>query len=106
LRIHKQVYCISTLEEETMNNLKKIGKVLLVVAAVVLGLLLFEMAYLSLRYSPEYMNREIFHNLNTVYDYRFFPERKLAASPNPFSFVADASPGLVTRNRYSAFRSR
>lgn len=43
-------------------------------------------AYLSLRYSPEYMSRELFHDLGNVYDYRFFPERKLKASSEPFHF--------------------
>ena len=43
-------------------------------------------AYLSLRYSPEYMSRELFHNLGNVYDYRFFPERRLVASNEAFHF--------------------
>ncbi len=43
-------------------------------------------AYLSLRYSPEYMSRELFHDLGNVYDYRFFPGRKLTASNQPFHF--------------------
>jgi CubicO group peptidase (beta-lactamase class C family) len=47
--------------------------------------------YFSLRYSPEYVYRELFMNLGTVYDYRVLPERKLTASPNPFQFAADPS---------------
>ena len=74
-----------------MKILKTIGKVLLVIVGVLAVFTLFMIIYLSLRYSPEYMNREIFHNLNTVYDYRFFPERKLTASPKPFSFAVDTS---------------
>ena len=72
-----------------MNILKTIGKVLLVVVAVLAVFYLFIMAYLSLRYSPEYMYRELFHNLDHVYAYRYFPERKLTASPDPFSFAVD-----------------
>lgn len=74
-----------------MNTRKAIGKVLLTIAAVLLGLFLFIVVYLSLRYSPEYMNREIFHDLDNVYAYRYFPGRELSASPEPFTFEADAS---------------
>ncbi len=59
-----------------------------------LGVLLFGlglMAYLSLRYSPEYMKREMFGHLGTVYDYRVLPEHKLAASPGPFYYGEDTS---------------
>ncbi len=52
-------------------------------------------AYLSLRYSPEYMSRELFHDLGNVYDYRFFPERKLTASSQPFHFKEDLQDAVV-----------
>ena len=51
--------------------------------------------YLSLRYSPEYMSRELFHDLGNVYDYRFFPERKLMASSQPFHFKEDLQDAAV-----------
>jgi CubicO group peptidase (beta-lactamase class C family) len=85
-----------------MNILKNIGKALLVIAAVVLGFFLFMSIYLSLRYSPEYMNREIFHNLDTVYSYRYWPERKLTASPNPFSFAVDTSQEPLVQEAFQS----
>jgi CubicO group peptidase (beta-lactamase class C family) len=76
-----------------MNAFGNTAKRLLVLAAIVLGLYLvfyvFVLIYLSVRYSPEYMNREIFHDLGNAYDYRFFPERKLNASSEPFQFAVD-----------------
>ncbi len=69
---------------------KTIPKLLVrVLAFAVLALALLAVAwavYLSLRYSPEYMSRELFHDLGNVYDYHFFPERKLTASSQPFHF--------------------
>ncbi len=53
------------------------------------------MAYLSLRYSPEYMSRELFHDLGNVYDYRFFPQRKLTASNQPFHFKEAPQEAVV-----------
>ena len=51
--------------------------------------------FLSLRYSPEYMSRELFHDLGNVYDYRFFPEHKLPASSQPFHFKEDFQEAVV-----------
>ncbi len=69
---------------------RTIPKLLLrVLAIAVLALVLLAVAwaaYLSLRYSPEYMSRELFRDLGNVYDYRFFPQRKLTASSEPFHF--------------------
>jgi hypothetical protein len=60
------------------------------------------MAYLSLRYSPEYMLRENFRDLGTVYDYRFFPERKLSTSPDPFTFKTDSSQEAKVQEAFSS----
>ena len=67
-------------------KLKLILRVLLLGVLTLAALLVVWAAYLSLRYSPEYMSRELFHDLGNAYDYRFFPERKLTASSQPFHF--------------------
>ncbi|MGE5464854.1 MAG: serine hydrolase domain-containing protein, partial [Syntrophothermus sp.] len=85
-----------------MNTLKTIGKIMLVIIAVLVVFSLFMVIYLSTRYSPEYMNREFFHNLDNVYSYRYFPERKLTASSKPFSFGVDTSQEPLVQD---AFRS-
>jgi CubicO group peptidase (beta-lactamase class C family) len=85
-----------------MDMLKTIGKVLLAFGAAFLLFFLFLVVYLSLRYSPEYMNRELFHELDNVYSYRFFPERKLTASPDPFSFAADPSQEQLVREAFQS----
>ncbi len=76
-------------------NPKLILRVLGLSVLAVVMLLGSWMAYLSLRYSPEYMSRELFHDLGNVYDYRFFPERKLTASSQPFHFKADLQEAAV-----------
>ena len=58
--------------------------------------------YLSLRYSPEYMSRELFHDLGNVYDYRFFPERRLIASSEPFHFKEAPQEAVVQQAFESA----
>ena len=85
-----------------MNVLKTIGKVLLVVVAVLAVFYVFMMAYLSIRYSPEYMNRELFQELDNVYSYRFLPERKLTASPDPFSFTVDTSQEPLVQEAFQS----
>lgn len=60
-------------------------------ALIILGVYVLLFGYIALRYSPEYVVRELFMNLGTVYDYRILPERKLTASPDPFRFTADQS---------------
>ena len=71
-------------------------------ALVVLGLLLIPVLYLSLRYSPEYMVRELFMDLGTPYDFRVLPERKLVASAEPFRFKEDPSQASAVQ---AAFES-
>jgi len=73
---------------------KKPKLVLRIILWVVLGLLgLFAVVigYLSLRYSPVYMSREIFSKMASPYDFLILPERKLTASPDPFRFAEDKS---------------
>ncbi len=76
-------------------NLKLMVRVLLFGVLGVALLYAAWMAYLSLRYSPEYMSRELFRDLGNVYDYRFFPERKLTASSAPFHFKEDLQEAAV-----------
>jgi CubicO group peptidase (beta-lactamase class C family) len=75
--------------------MNKTFKMLLKVILAILLLVILSIAgffgYIALRYSPQYVYREIFMDLGTVYDYRLLPERSLAASPQPFSFEADTT---------------
>jgi CubicO group peptidase (beta-lactamase class C family) len=78
----------------------------LILRIVLWGILVFVVlfgslyGYLSLRYSPEYVNRELFTNLGTVYDYRVLPERKLSASPAPFRFATDTSKETLVQDTF------
>jgi CubicO group peptidase (beta-lactamase class C family) len=82
-------------------SLKLILQVLVFGSLVLMLLMTGWAAYLSLRYSPEYMSRELFHNLGNVYDYRFFPERRLMASSEPFHFKEALQEGAV-QNAFEA----
>jgi CubicO group peptidase (beta-lactamase class C family) len=88
------------LQEELVKTIKTAGKVLLVLASAWVGLNILLAGYLSLRYSPTYMYREIFTDMPTAYDYLIFPERKLTASPDPFLFAADPSKESLVRETF------
>ena len=60
-------------------------------ALILLGLFVILNVSIALRYSPQYVYREIFMNMGNVYDYRILPERTLTASPIPFSFAENKS---------------
>jgi CubicO group peptidase (beta-lactamase class C family) len=60
-------------------------------ALILLGLFIILNVSIALRYSPQYVYREIFMNMGNVYDYRILPERTLTASPIPFSFTENKS---------------
>lgn len=70
---------------------KSILKITLWGALIVAMLFLANMAFLSLRYSPEYMVRALFMDLGDTDDYLTLPSRELTASPNPFQFGVDTS---------------
>jgi CubicO group peptidase (beta-lactamase class C family) len=72
-------------------NLKLALRIVLGVVVVALVAILFEIGFIGLRYSPGYMVREVFGHMGTAYDYRFLPERKLTASPHPFTFAVDGT---------------
>lgn len=72
-------------------SLKQILKVVLWSALILVLFYVGVNVYIGLRYSFEYVRREMFMDLGTVYDYRLLPERQLTASPNPFRFTEDAS---------------
>jgi CubicO group peptidase (beta-lactamase class C family) len=72
-------------------SLRQVLKVVLWGALALFGLYIVFSVAICLRYSPEYVYRDIFWNLGTVYDYRLLPERKLSASSTPFRFSEDVS---------------
>jgi CubicO group peptidase (beta-lactamase class C family) len=69
---------------------------------ILLGLFIILNIIIAVRYSPEYVYREIFMNLGNVYDYRILPERKLTASPDPFHFASDKSREAAVQSTFQA----
>jgi CubicO group peptidase (beta-lactamase class C family) len=67
---------------------------------IFLGVFVLLYGYISLRYSFDYVYRELFMNLGTVYDYRVLPERKLDASPDPFLFNTDTSRDVLVQETF------
>jgi CubicO group peptidase (beta-lactamase class C family) len=78
-------------EADVAKKLKLLLRMVLWVALLFALLFVLLYGYLSQRYSTEYVYRELFMNLGTVYDYRILPARALAASSNPFHFDQDPS---------------
>jgi CubicO group peptidase (beta-lactamase class C family) len=83
-------------------KLKLILRITLWGVLIFLGLFVLLYGYLSLRYSPEYMYRELFMNMGNVYDFRKLPERKLTASPDPFRFAADPSQETLVQETFQS----
>lgn len=79
---------------------KPILKLTLWGALIVAMLFLTVMAFLSLRYSPEYMVRELFMDLGDTDDYLIMPSRQLTASSNPFQFKVDTSKERVVQEAF------
>jgi CubicO group peptidase (beta-lactamase class C family) len=84
------------------NTLKRLLRYGLVGILTLLGLFVILNIIIAIRYSPEYVYREFFMNLGSVYDYRILPERSLTASPDPFRFASDSSREVEVQ---SAFQS-
>jgi CubicO group peptidase (beta-lactamase class C family) len=72
-----------------MKTFKKTGKIFLWVVGGVAGILALYLLVMCVVYSPEFVRRCLFSGEETVYDYQIFPERKLEASPNPYTFKSD-----------------
>ncbi len=71
-------------------------------ALIVVGLFVIINGFIALRYSLGYAYRELFMDLGTPYDYRILPERKLAASPNPFKFAVDNSKESLVQQTFQS----
>ncbi len=82
------------------NNLKRLLRYSLFVVLVLIGLFVIIIGIIALRYSPQYLYRELFMNLGTPYDYRVLPERKLTASLTPFLFAVDPSKEALVRETF------
>ncbi len=72
-----------------MKNFKKIGKIVLWVLGSLAAILAVFLLAMCVLYSPEFVRRCLFSGEETVYDYQIFPERKLEASPNTYTFKSD-----------------
>jgi CubicO group peptidase (beta-lactamase class C family) len=84
------------------NTLKRLLRCGLWGILILLGLFVILNVIIALRYSPEYVYRELFMDLGNVYDYRVLPERKLVASPDPFLFAKDASREVQVQNAFQS----
>jgi CubicO group peptidase (beta-lactamase class C family) len=67
-------------------KIKKIGRVFLLVASFIIGLLLLVLVFFSVKYSPEYVLRALKWGDSDVYDYQKFPERVMKVGPKEFTF--------------------
>ncbi|HEX9090153.1 MAG TPA: serine hydrolase, partial [Anaerolineales bacterium] len=83
-------------------KLKLVLRIFLWSAMVVAGLFVIINGFIALRYSPGYAYRELFMDLGTPYDYRILPERKLAASPNPFMFAVDKTKESLVQRTFQS----
>jgi CubicO group peptidase (beta-lactamase class C family) len=72
-----------------MKKFKKIGKIVLWVVGSLAAILAVFLLAMCVLYSPEFVRRCLFSGAETVYDYQIFPERKLEASPNPYTYKSD-----------------
>ena len=79
---------------------KLILKIVLWGALVLVVLFAAQIAFLSLRYSPEYMVRELFMDLGNADDYLTLPARGLTASPDPFRFAVDTSKETLVQETF------
>ena len=64
----------------------KIGKIILWVAAGLIGLVGLYFLIMYLMFPPEFFRRCLFSGSETAYDYNVFPQRKLMASENPYFY--------------------
>lgn len=83
------------------NRRATIRKILLSVLALA-GLVVIWYGFLSLRYSPEYVYREVFMDLGNADDYLTMPARELTASPNPFHFQVGTSKEAQVREAFQS----
>ena len=82
------------------NTFKLILKIILWGALILLVLSGVQIVFLSLRYSPEYMTRELFMDLGNADDYLTLPSRALTASPHPFQFAVDTSKEALVQETF------
>jgi CubicO group peptidase (beta-lactamase class C family) len=87
---------------EMNKAIKKFLQYILWGALALVGLIVILYAIIAIRYSPEYVYRELFMNLGGPYDFRILPSRTLTASPAPFHFQEDASKAGLVRETFQS----
>ena len=87
---------------EMKKNLKLGLRILLYGVLTIVGLFLVLAVFLSLRYSPVYMYRELLTKGASPYDFRFLPERLLTASPHPYLFAVDPSKEILVQEAFQS----
>lgn len=81
---------------------KLIPQIILWGAFTVIVIFLAQIAFVSLRYSPEYMVREYFMDMGDTDDYLTLPARELTASPAPFQFAVDTSKETLVQETFQS----
>jgi CubicO group peptidase (beta-lactamase class C family) len=96
------IACWQERKPEMNNTLKRLLRYGLWGVLILLGLFVILNTIIAVRYSPEYVYRELFMNLGNVYDSRVLPERKLVASPDPFRFAEDTSKETLVQDTFQS----
>lgn len=81
---------------------KRVLKFTLWGVLILATLFLAQITFLSLRYSPGFMVREIFMDLGDTDDYLTMPSRELTASPKPFQFGVDTSKETLIQDTFES----
>lgn len=72
--------------------MKRLLKILVIIAGSAAGLLLLLFAVSAILYSPEYIYRAVANGESKITDYKIFPERVIVKSGNPYSYAYDINP--------------
>lgn len=83
-------------------TLKLILKIILWGVVALVGSFVVLNIIIAVRYSPEYVYRELFMNLGGPYDFRILPERKLSASQAPFHFAVDTTKEKLVQETFQS----
>ena len=78
-----------------MKTLVKLGKIILWVAVSLAGIIGLFLLVMCIIFPPEFVLRCLFSGAETVYDYKIFPERKLEASKNPYTYESQPDEARV-----------
>jgi hypothetical protein len=81
---------------------KRLLWIVLLIVIVLGAIFVLVYGYMGLRYSFEYVYRELFMDIGTPYDYLTLAERNLAASPDPYIFSEDPSQEQAVQEAFQS----